>query len=125
MSVKNLWGDLSELERVVTPKEILLEQASLLTEATKGVLVGQVSNNSIYGKFAYDLEVSVPALNNYTYTILTIQHQIELYPVRIITNGFVLSTECGSEKEFISALTDILSSKEVKFVLSRLLSQAS
>ncbi len=124
MSVKNLWGDLSNLERVLTPKEILSDQASLLTQATKGVLVGQVSNNNEYGGFVYDLEVRVPALNNYTYTILTIQHQIELYPVRILANdGRTLAT-CQSEDGYISALYDILSSKEVKLVLSRLLSQA-
>ncbi len=125
MSVNSLWGDLSDLERVVTPREILSEQANLLTQATKGVLVGQVSNNNISDGFSYDLEVRVPCLNNYSYTILTVQHKIDLYPVSIVTNGGGRYTHCASEEQFISALTNILSSKEVKLVLSRLLSQAS
>ena len=125
MTVNNLWGDLSEVERVVTPKEILLEQANVLTQATKGVLVGQVSNNNKSDGFSYDLEVCVPALNNYTYTILTVQHQIELYPLRIITNGGGRYMNCASEEEFTSALMNVLSSKEVKRVLSSLLSQAN
>lgn len=36
MSIENLWGDLSDLETVQTPKAILQQQAALLTSATRG-----------------------------------------------------------------------------------------
>ena len=127
MSTKSLWGDLTDIEIVRTPKEVLNEQANALTEATKGVLVGSVTVREVPPKFIYDLDVSVPALNNYTYTILTITHEITLYPVRVtvaVTTRARFET-CENEEEFVHFLENLLSSKDVRFILSRLLSQAS
>ena len=90
MSVKNLWGDLSELEIVRTPKAILNEQASLLTKATKGILVGDVEiQYQDHGQFEYNLNVCVPTLNGYTYTILSINHKFEFYPIYVHRDNLV------------------------------------
>ena len=125
MPGKNLWGDLSALETVRTPKELLTEQASTLTEATEGVLRGKVDRQGTGPRFAYDLDVYVPVLNNYTYTILTITHELGLYPVRVTSSAPQRSEKCDNEEQFLEVLESILSSKDVKFILSRLMSQAS
>jgi len=125
MSSKNLWGDLSDLETVRTPQAILHEQAGYLTEATESALVGKVEvRNIVSSDFCYDLDVLVPALNNYTYTILTISHSVNLYPVRVHAGAKGISSRCENEEEFEETVAQILSSKEVKRILSRLLSQA-
>jgi hypothetical protein len=124
MPGKSLWGDLSDLEIVRTPKEILKEQADALTEATEGVLVGRVDAAAgPGGSFSNELNVLVPRLNNYTYTILTATHKIDPYPVRVLVNTTQRYATCEDEQNFINVLEAILSSKEVKHVLSRLLSQ--
>ena len=77
------------------------------------------------GKFAFDLDVYVPALNNYTYTILSVSHGLGLYPVHVSAPAEAKSFTCENEDQYIQAVESILSSKRTKFVLSRLLSQAS
>ena len=124
MPSDNLWGDLSDLEVVPTPKGILEQQANKLTTATRAVLRGRVTQRESGIGFYYDLDVVVPGLNNYVYTILTINHGIQLYPVWVGSDSPQRSVKCDDEKQYLEVLEGILSSKDVKFILSRLLSQA-
>jgi hypothetical protein len=41
-SKKNLWGELPKPETIRTPYTILKEQASILSEITNGLLIGEV-----------------------------------------------------------------------------------
>lgn len=43
MCAKNMWGNLNDIEKIKTPLGILREQASLLSESTKGILIGVVT----------------------------------------------------------------------------------
>jgi hypothetical protein len=135
-SKKNLWGELPSSETQRTPYTILKEQASMLTEITNGLLVGEVKRSSEVDAFseftlgeqsqsfvAY-LRIQVPSLNNYTYSVVRIQYPIGLYPV--LVKSFAVEDfqlECSSEEEFENALGQILSSQEVKQVISALLTQ--
>ncbi len=125
MSPKNLWADLSEVELIRAPKRVLIEQAQYLTQATKGTLVGKVDDQSANASsgFRYDLDVRVPALNNYSVTILRIFHDVDLYPVSLIASRPSKNVSCANEAEFEKAIESVLSSSEVKALLSRLLSQ--
>jgi hypothetical protein len=126
METKSLWGNLSELETIRTPKEILEEQALALTSGTNGLLVGHVDARQNQPTFAYDLDVMVPLLNNYVYTILSINHRITLYPVTVTSATSLLpSVQCENEEQYTAAIERILSSKETKYILSRLLSQVT
>jgi len=127
MSSKSLWGDLSDLETVPTPKSILLEQATYLTEATDNLLVGIIDDQDTTahgGEFIYELNVQVPALNNYSFTLARVLHNIDLYPV-VVYSSIALEkpAQCSNEDDFKRTLSDILSSGEVKKILSSLLSQ--
>lgn len=135
-SNKNLWGELPSPETQRTSYTILKEQASMLTEITNGLLVGEVKRSSevdafsefTLGKqsqsFVAYLRIQVPSLNNYTYSVVRIQYPIGLYPVLVkslVVENFQI--ECSSEEKFENALGQILSSEEVKQVISALLAQ--
>ncbi|HEY9668988.1 MAG TPA: hypothetical protein V6C91_19415 [Coleofasciculaceae cyanobacterium] len=147
-SKKNLWGELPKPETIRTPYTILKEQASILSEITNGLLIGEVINNSKDKFFVNILRIKAPSLNNYTYSVVEVQHTIKLYPVFVknfnsdpITNATDLIDSLridlrhpglledqgykkySSEKEFENALGQILSSQEVKQVISALLAQ--
>jgi len=123
-SKKNLWGELPNAETIRTPYTILKEQASILSEITNGLLIGEVVVNIQKENFlAMTLRIKAPSLNNYTYSVVDVQQPIQLYPVGIrnlIKNTW---TEYSSEEEFENALGQILSSQEVKRVISALLAQ--
>jgi hypothetical protein len=124
--VKNLWGDLSSLAVVRTPKIILEEQASLLAEATEGVLVGMVVGGpSSIDSFEYGLLAVVPALNNFRYQILRVYHSLEMYPLNVYSDRPPVNERFETEAEFESAVAKILSSPEVRLVLSKLKSQVA
>ena len=125
MASKNMWGDLSKLEVARSPKAILQEQGDYLTKATGGVLVGTIGARVVASGFAYDLDVEIPALNNYRYTILTIEHDATLYPVTVRAERPTESYQCEDEEEFETVIESILGSEDVQLILSRLLSQAT
>ncbi|MGA3189411.1 MAG: hypothetical protein ABSF22_20090 [Bryobacteraceae bacterium] len=122
---KNLWGDLSSLEIVRTPKTILDEQAVLLTKATEGILAGVVEDETRSRSFRYSLNVVVPALNNYKYEILEVLHPLEIYPVRLLCERPKVDATIKSEEDFEDVIAKVLSSPEVRSVLSRLKSQVA
>ncbi len=123
-SNKDLWGEIPSYETIRTPYTILKEQASLLTQKTNGLLIGEVSRDQARNtqQFATTLWIKAPSLNNYIYSIVSVKHSIQLYPVYIIaeTNPQI---NCSSEEEFEQALGKILSSPEVKRVISSLLAE--
>jgi len=144
MTVKSLWGEISPEIDVKPPKIILSEQASAITELTKGVLSGHVYEGStkMYANsssssfpssyhsdardaFEYSLEIHAPALNNYSITIVSVSHGIDIYPVflqnqvtRDPVNAGVL---CNDEAELLAKLEHILNSPEVHRIVSSLL----
>lgn len=127
-SRKNLWGNLPDPETIRTPYTILKEQASILTEITKGLLIGEVSiNNQKDNVFTAILRIKAPSLNNYTYSVIQIEQPIHLYPVTI-ANLFEnrvghRMARYSSEEEFENALGQILSSQDIQRIISGLLAQ--
>jgi hypothetical protein len=126
MSQKNLWGQLPTPEEIRPPTQILKEQGALLSETTKGVLRGEVSVSQAYGRFQLELEIVAPALDNYRYSVLEATHELEMYPVTV-KPGWDKSqqqVDCTNEAEFESALADILSSDQIRRVVTALLAQS-
>jgi hypothetical protein len=147
-SKKNLWGELPNPETIRTPYTILKEQASILSEITNGLLIGEVINNQKDKYFVNILRIKAPSLNNYTYSVVEVQHLIQLYPVfvkNLTSEPITKATDLidslrfdvripgmledqgyekySSEEEFEKALGQILSSQGVKKVISALLAQ--
>ena len=123
-SKKNLWGELPNVETIRTPYTILKEQASILSEITNGLLIGEVVVNNQKDTFVMTLRIKAPSLHNYTYSVVEVHQPIQLYPVVVI--NLLVERRGGkysSEEEFENALGEILSSQEVKGVISGLLAQ--
>lgn len=129
--IKNLWGDLSLGETIRTPYIILKEQASILTEATNGLLIAEVRKEQKIAKIKseYDfncvLDIKVPAINNYSISVVTIKYPVTIYPAKIyryIQNS-VEGKVCKNEEELEENLEAILSSQEVRRIVSGLLSE--
>ena len=125
-NIKNLWGDLPLEKTIRTPYIILKEQASILTEATNGLLIGSVIKenwNSDAGSSASLLKVTVPSMDNYSVSIVRIEYLITIYPSRIcnlVKNS--TSKEVYTEEDLTDQLGEILSSGEVRKIVSSFLS---
>src|ERR1044072_3856965 len=92
---ENLWGDLSGIDNgPQAPVAILREQATILSDATKGLVTAMVAPMSQPGRIGYKFAVRAPALNDYTVELLSIQHRETLYPVQVfpLRTGMGVST---------------------------------
>lgn len=125
---RNLWGEINAAQAMLDiPQKILKEQADFLTKQTNGVLVGEVvkgvsSKNNI---FSCHLRITVPALGHYIYNVLKINYPIEeIYPVTVISDQEE-KYECQDVDEYEEVLGKILSSEQIKHIISLLLAQAS
>jgi hypothetical protein len=56
---KNLWGDIPHTDDLRTPYTLLNEQASLLIELTKGVLIGEIERSQYYSDDHSDIRVAL------------------------------------------------------------------
>jgi hypothetical protein len=122
-SLKSLWGEISQTEIVRTPFTILKEQSAILAKQTKGLLVGEVSRNQIVGNDSTLTLRILAASLGYRYEVVQVHHNVNLYPLTIVNLAVDDSAEqCNSEQEFEQALGKILSSPQVKRVISVLLS---
>jgi hypothetical protein len=115
MATDDLWGELPDVEEIKTPLVILKEQAGLLTEKTGGLLVGEVAQQD----FKYSLDIIVPTLNNYSYNLLHVHSDMDIYPLMLYGGGS--SVKCSDEDEFKKKLGKILKSQETQDVISKLL----
>lgn len=132
--VESLWS-IPATENVRPPLTIMKEQATALTEQTRGSLVGSVETAEYGGGLKVNLAVHVPALNNYRYHVLTYTQPITMYPGRLaseipvasLLNGYAppQSIEVENEQEFLEALKRLLTSDEMKQLVSSLLVQAN
>lgn len=125
---KGLWNipDIENLD-VRLPVSILKEQASALTEETKGLLIGEIRtlgrNNS--GEIRYTLDITVPTLNNYRYSILQVVQPVKIYPITIYASSENETyPSISNDQEFVQTLQKILGSDETGRILSALLAQA-
>jgi len=123
---KNMWGDLTGLEKIKTPTIFLREQADHLWKDTKYTVKGEVSRESTSGgRFRVELDIVAPSINNYRYTVVTVRHPLDVYPLTITNDVTNEEYECKNEKTFLETLEFILSSAQVRKVISMLISQSS
>ena len=119
---ESFWPDLPTV-KVRTPHAILLEQASALAEQTRGLLVGQVRRSQENKDFVSHLSILAPSLNNYTYVVLSLTYPIGLYPSRLFFHARNQEFQIADEQMLLTGLKVVLSSDEIKRVMSGLLAQ--
>ena len=120
-----MWGEINAPVNQRTPTSILREQAAILNQLTKGVLIGSLeqeptNNNTLIYNFA----VTTPAINNHKFSILTVQYSITIYPLTLTDRTTQVQRQCLNEEAFISTLKGLLSSTQVRRVISALLIQS-
>ncbi len=128
MNAHNLWGTLPGTDEIKPPAAILREQATRLSDLTNHVLEGRVRTIREGEHIVNFLDIVAPALQGYTFTVLEIKHGIEFYPLwykSITANGSPASyQECQTEEAFLANLKAILSSHEIRKVITSLLAQS-
>jgi hypothetical protein len=107
----------------------LKEQATALTEMTKGTLYGKANlSTDPSGEFEIVLSIIAPAINNYTFEVVYVEHGIELYPAKVVAawDRFTPGKEvkCKNEDELTDVLGRILGSDQVKRAIMSLISQS-
>src|SRR5438093_13367585 len=74
----------SETGGLIPPVTLLRAQAARLAERTNGILEGKVESSSTSdGLFLHSLIIVAPALGNYRYELLRVNHRIQLYPLEV------------------------------------------
>jgi hypothetical protein len=152
--IKNLWPTEIDNTNVTPPVTILNQQATMLGTVTKNIILGDVkARESEEYDFSYIFYIVAPALSNYRYKLLTIWHNIDLYPVIIqveenIYNeispsdkdkthfAFLIeppemerkipnSFQAKSEDEFLEVLEAIFNTSKTKRIISALRAQST
>jgi len=116
----DLWGEIAP-SAVRTPASVLREQASLLGTKTRHAIEGQVETQIAGNTFYHYFNLVVPALENYSYELFKISHEVSLYPVHV---GYP-DPDANDEESFLRWLGQKLSSPETKRIIGNLLAQAN
>ncbi|MGH6668638.1 hypothetical protein R3O55_012745 [Bacteroides hominis] len=141
MEDKNLWGTFN-ITDTRSPKSILQEQAGFLSEATKNILKGEVSESTIsqltsafIAKYApitktpqiikCTFYVVAPKMANYKMALFEVTYSIlEFYPITIndLINGRDL--EAQNKDEFIHHLTEVIQNESIRKIIQNLIIQS-
>jgi hypothetical protein len=125
MSGENMWGEIEAPVNQRTPTSILREQASILSQLTRGVLIGSIEQEPTKNNILiYDFSITAPAINNHKFLILTLQYSITIYPLTLTDHTTHVQRQCLNEEVFTSTLKSVLSSVQVRRVISALLIQS-
>lgn len=149
---RDLWPDDVQYDAVVPPVVILREQAGLLREKTKGLVVGEVESidqpadevedyvREAFGEekpivHTHTLYLVAPALD-YRYSLLSASHDFEPYPcvarfhpatepdIKVLPeHRGDIPEEVHSEEAFLDWLQAVLSRQETKRVIYALISR--
>lgn len=125
MSIADLWGDLPAPDTKVTPRDILERQAVLLTEKTKGLLEGQVTElPSNAGMNNYSLVAAVPT-KGYRFNLVTAQYDIVLlYPAMMHDFVNAEHQKVADEEELEAFLARVLQSEKTREAIASLMRYA-
>ena len=124
---EDFWPDITA-SAIITPASILKAQAAVLTRKSKGLIQAEVVSDPPVPPMAisHRLVLFVPALQNYRYTLLRIQHAVTpVYPLVITEGPINFPPQIKDEANFRSWLREALSSERTKNVLDSLLAQAT
>ena len=71
MEAKSLWGNLGLEEAILTPLDILKEQAAILSTLTNGILYCNIKvNTGGGGRVRLEMFIVAPVMDNYRFNVL-------------------------------------------------------
>jgi hypothetical protein len=168
IDMTNLWpAEITEVSEITPPVVILDQQAAMLGNMTKNIILAEIKSEKeaifvletddfLYKyEFSYAFYIVAPILDNYRYNLLTIWHNIDLYPVvvnveeniykeiykdfddKITFSPWALRVQyegknqvedsfmANSKKEFLDILKAIFGASKTKRIISALLAQSN
>jgi hypothetical protein len=114
---------------VKPPIAVLKELGQGLEKRTQGLLVGKVGQTNYSNDFKLEFCIVAPSLNNYSYEVFSVNHNLNFYPLELtitatrLPNNSFATEEIENQEEFEKKLKIIFSSSEVKKVINGLLAQ--
>jgi hypothetical protein len=104
--MKNLWPESFEENTKPSAKQLLEEQANLLSKLTGGIVFAEVTaieppyarSMSILNDFVFRFNIKGKFLDDYSFNVLTFSHDITLYPVE-----FRLDEKIGRELDILKS----------------------
>jgi hypothetical protein len=124
-TTQDLWPeDIAVVSDLKPPLTILREQASLLGNKTNNLVEGEVrSYNMGNGILSHSFLVTSPIFN-YSYSLFTVMHSAEFYPVDFVDDSNIVLESVNSEEAFVDKLRSIFASEKTRKVVSALIAQA-
>ncbi|MFZ2452211.1 MAG: hypothetical protein WAW36_17015 [Methylovulum miyakonense] len=104
------------------PVAILKELGQELERITQGLLVTKVEQSNNGDDFYLEFYITAPSLNNYSYEVFSISHDINFYPL----NVFALNQpakNANNQEELEAIFKEIFSNNKVRKVINGLLAQ--
>ena len=128
---RNLWPDFG-LDDLVTPSNILKDQAAYLSEKTQNVVIAQVKSQpmlvpaylegDILTGIRHEFQLVAPALQNYQYKLFHLVQGVRPYPLTLTFRG--KDYDIKTEADFIKSLENIFSDLETVNIIKSLVSQS-
>ncbi len=125
MPTKNLWGDLPTVEDVATPLRMMREQANILRQATRGVLLASITTTPLSeGRMRHSFYLVAPLLNDYRHLLFSVEHGIEPYPAEVTPLLASKPLQCGNQTAFENLLQQILRRRDTREALGALIANS-
>jgi hypothetical protein len=118
----SFWPDDLGAEEPDLPVVILRRQAGYLSEQTEGLLNARVESQGWGLGFSHSFNIVVPALDNYTYELFVVRHEIEGYPANCYAENN--RTEVADSDGLNEWLRATLASQRTRQILRNLTAQA-
>ena len=119
--IPSLWPEEVSDTAEVAPVSILKKQAVDLYEKTGYIINGQVSSSAQGNELRHSFYFVVPAMDNYRYRLLYVEHQIQrLYPVILYSDVHARNHTINNKEELIQTLKEVFASDETKRVIHTL-----
>lgn len=123
-AIPDLWPKDLGFQKVRTPAVILREQAVRLAEKTNRMVQAEVRQAPNRDLFEYDFNLCTPAAGSYRFRLFTIQYNLQMYPVQILSEVDGAPKTARDEEEFMRVVAQILASDETRRAIAVLGSQS-
>lgn len=125
-NIPNLWPEEIIIATEITPKSILLRQAQVLTERTRGRVQGEVATKVLGRDFTHTFSLVTPGLDNYRHFLLRARHSIEqIYPIKVfVAENDDTGKELPGEEQFYEVLQRVLQDKKTMHIIRSLVAQS-
>jgi hypothetical protein len=118
----NLWGANIQDAVAKLPIQHFREQAGILSNVTKGIVIGDCNAALSSNRVEASLDIVAPKLKNYRLQVAFSTYQLASpYPCRLVDVLSQKGIEVKSEPDFVQELAKILQSEKVRSAVASLI----